>query len=173
MEISAGAAVLLLQAGFIFWLILEHRRRQAAELAARDAISELTQMNRLAAAGELSASIAHEINQPLAAISAQASAGLNWLKRKTPDIEEARTALTKIASQSYRASDIINNLRAMFKRDTQEKGLVDLNKVILSVLDFVGVELRRHGIEARTQLDNDLPTVIGIEVQLQQVVLNI
>jgi signal transduction histidine kinase len=173
MEISAGAAVLLLQAGFIFWLILEHRRRQTAELAARDAISELTQMNRLAAAGELSASIAHEINQPLAAISAQASAGLNWLKRKTPDIEEARTALTKIASQSYRASDIINNLRAMFKRDTQEKRLVDLNKVILSVLDFVGVELRMHGIEARTQLENDLPTVIGIEVQLQQVVLNL
>ncbi len=81
--------------------------------------------------------------------------------------------MTKIASQSHRASDIITNLRAMFKKDTQQKGPVDLNKVILSVLDFVGVELRKHGIEARTRLENGLPTVIGSEVQLQQVVLNL
>ncbi len=93
MEISAGAAALLLQAGFIFWLILEHRRRQTAELAARDAISELTQMNRLAAAGELSASIAHEVNQPLAAISANASAGAELARKQRRPISKRRAPL--------------------------------------------------------------------------------
>ena len=92
MEISAVAAAMLLQTGLICWLVLEHRRRHKAEIAAREAMSELAQMNRLAGAGELSASIAHEVNQPLAAIAASASAALNWLKAKTPDIEEARAA---------------------------------------------------------------------------------
>ena len=173
MEISAVAAAMLLQAGLIFWLFLEHRRRHTAELTARDAISELAQMNRIAGAGELSASIAHEINQPLAAISSNASAAMNWLKAKTPDLEEARAAMAQVVSQSHRASDIITNLRAMFKKDTQQKGPVDLNKVIRSVLDLVGVELRKYDIEVRTRLEDGLPTVIGSEVQLQQVVLNL
>jgi len=85
LEISAIAATILLLVGLITWLIYEHRRRHTAEVAAREAISELTQMNRIAGAGELSGSIAHEVNQPLAAISANATAGLNWLGAKTPD----------------------------------------------------------------------------------------
>ena len=173
MEISAVAAAMLLQTGLICWLVLEHRRRQRAEIAAREAISELAQMNRLAGAGELSASIAHEVNQPLAAIAASASAALNWLKAKTPDIEEARAALTHVASESLRAGDIITNLRAIFTKDTQPQGPVDLNKVILSVLGLVRGEFLKDDIDVRTRLEDGLPTVIGSEVQLQQVVLNL
>ena len=172
-EISSVAAALLLQTGLICWLVLEHRRRHKAEIAAREAMSELAQMNRLAGAGELSASIAHEVNQPLAAIAASASAALNWLKAKTPDIEEARAALTHVESESHRAGDIIANLRAVFKKDTQPQGPVDLNKVILSVLGLVRSELLKHDIDVRTRLEDGLPAVIGSEVQLQQVVLNL
>jgi len=88
-------------------------------------------------------------------------------------MDEVRAALTRITSQGHRASDIIVNLRAMFKKDTQQKAPVDLNKVIVSVLELVRIELRNYDIEARMQLDDGLPAVIGSEVQLQQVVLNL
>jgi signal transduction histidine kinase len=172
-EISAVAAVMLLQAGLITWLIYEHRRRHAAELATREAMSELTQMNRVSGAGELSASIAHEVNQPLAAIALNASAALNWLKAKTPDLEEARDALVRVVSESHRAGDIVTNLRALFRKDAQQPGTVEINKVILSVLALVRIELEKHDIEVHTQLDHGLPAMAGNEVQLQQVVLNL
>jgi signal transduction histidine kinase len=173
MEILAIAAAILLQTGLIIWLIYEHRRRHTAELTARGAMSELTQMNRIAGAGQLSASIAHEINQPLAAISANASAALNWLKARTPNIDEARAALTMIKDDSHRASDVVSNLRAMFKKDGQQNAPVEVNKVILSVLTLVRIELQEQNIEVRTQLDDGLPTVTSTEVQMQQVVLNL
>ncbi len=163
MEILAIGAAILFQTGLIIWLIYEHRRRHTAELTARGAISELTQMNRIAGAGQLSAS----------AISANASAALNWLKARTPNIDEARAALTMIKNDSHRASDVVFNLRAMFKKDGQQSGPVEVNKVILSVLKLVRIELQEQDIEVRTQLDDGLPTVTGIEVQLQQVVLNL
>jgi signal transduction histidine kinase len=172
-EILVIVAVIVLQTGMIAWLLYEHRRRQSAEIAARTAMFELAQMNRVAGVGELSASIAHEVNQPLAAIGASASAAMNWLKARTPNIDEARAALTQIKSESERAGDIILNLRAMFKKDTQKNGLIEVNKVILSVLDLVRVELQKNRIELRVQLEEGLPTVTGSEVQLQQVVLNL
>jgi len=173
LQISAIAATMLLLVGLITWLIYEHRRRHTAELAAREAMFELTQMNRIAGAGELSASIAHEVNQPLTAISACASAALNWLKAKTPDIDEARAALAQIVSHSHRAADIISDLRAMFKKDTQKKGPIEINKVIQSVLQLVRIELGKYDIEVRAQLEDGLPIVTGSEVQLQQVLLNL
>ena len=172
-QILVIAAVLLLQAGLIAWLIHEHRRRHIAELATREAMFELTQMNRIAGAGELSASIAHEVNQPLAAIALNASAALNWLKAKTPDLEEARDALVRVVSDSHRAGDIIASLRALFKKDTQQKGSVEINKVVLSVLELVRIELEKHDITVHTQLDDGLRPLAGSEVQLQQVVLNL
>jgi signal transduction histidine kinase len=173
MEILAIVAAILFQTGLIIWLIYEHRRRNTAELTTREAMSELTQMNRIAGAGQLSASISHEVSQPLGAISANASAALNWLKARTPNIDEARAALTMIINDSHRASDIVSNLRAMFKKDGQQTGPVEVNKVILSVLELVRLELQEQDIEVRTQLDDGLPTVTGTEVQLQQVVLNL
>jgi signal transduction histidine kinase len=173
MAILLIVAAILFQAGLISWLVYEHRRRHTAELTARGALAELTQMNRIAGAGQLSASIAHEVNQPLGAISSNASAALNWLKARTPNIDEASAALTRIKNDSHRASDIVSNLRAMFKKDGQQTGPVEVNKVILSVLELVRIELQERDIKVRTQLDDRLPTVTSSEVQLQQVVLNL
>jgi signal transduction histidine kinase len=173
MQILGIAAAILFQTALIAWLIYEHRRRHLAELSARGAMSELTQMNRIAAAGQLSASIAHEINQPLAAISASASAARNWLTAKTPDVDEVLAALGAIVNESHRAGDIVSNLRAMFKKDGQQIEPVDINRVILSVLELVRIELQKPNIQVRTQLDDGLPAVTGNEVQLQQLVLNL
>ena len=99
-------------------------------------MSELSHVNRMATAGQLSASIAHEVNQPLAGIVANAQAALRWLEKA--NVDEVRERLNRIVSQGFRASDIIVNLRAMFKSDVQKKTLVNINKLVLSVLAPVG-----------------------------------
>ena len=169
--ILAFIAAILIQFALISWLLYEHRRRQRAEIVARNTMSELTHVNRMATVSQLSASIAHEVRQPLAAILANAQAALRWLKK--PNVEEAREGLNGIVSDANRASDIITNLRAMFKNDEQEKTLVDINKVVLSVLALVRIDLQKHDIELQTQLDDRFPEVVGNQVQLQQVILNL
>jgi signal transduction histidine kinase len=173
LEISAIAATILLLVGLIGWLIYEHWRRNAAELTARNAMANLMQMNRIATAGEISGSIAHEVNQPLSAISASSAAALNWLRTKTPDIDEIRSALTTISDESLRAGRIVQNLRAMFRKDVQESALVEIDNVILAVLELVHIEMQKHRIEVQTELSGRLPPVVGHEVQLQQVVFNL
>ena len=169
--ILAFIAAILIQSVLISWLLYEHRRRQRAEIVARNTMSELTHVNRMATLNQLSASIAHEVRQPLAAILANAQAALRWLER--PNVEEVREGLKGIVSDGNRASDIIKNLRAMFKNDAQEKTLVDINKVVLSVLALVRIDLQKHEIELQTQLDDRIPEVLGNQVQLQQVILNL
>jgi C4-dicarboxylate-specific signal transduction histidine kinase len=136
-------------------------------------MAELTHMNRLATAGVLSASIAHEISQPLSAIVTEASAARRWLARTEPNIEEAREALHQIESAGHRAGEIIASLRGMFKKETQARNPIDINKLIFTVLATVRHELQKHQIELRTELDESLPTLEGDRVQLQQVVLNL
>src|SRR6478609_7091805 len=131
----------------IFWLFYEQRRRQRAEVLARNTISELTQVNRMATAGQLSASIAHEVRQPLAAILANAQAAVRWLEKA--------------------------NVKEVFESDVQEKTLVDINKLVLSVLALVRIDLQKHEIELQTKLDDQIPEVLGNQVQLQQVILNL
>ena len=169
--ILAFIAAILIQFALISWLLYEQRRRQRAEVLARNTLSELTHVNRMATVSQLSASIAHEVRQPLAAILANAQAALRWLKR--PNVEEAREGLNGIVSDANRASDIITNLRAMFKNDAQEKTLVDINKVVLSVLALVRIDLQKQKIELQTQPDDRIPEVVGNQVQLQQVILNL
>ena len=125
----------------------------------------------LAPAGHLSASIAHEVNQPLAGIVANAQAALRWLEKA--NVDEVRERLNVIVSQGFRASDIIVNLRAMFPSDVQKKALVNINKLVLSVLAPVRFDLQKYEIELQTQLDDQIPEVLGNEVQLQQVILNL
>ena len=125
----------------------------------------------MATVGQLSASIAHEVRQPLAAILANAQAAVRWLEKA--NIKEVLESLNGIVSEGYRASDIITNLRAMFKHDVQEKILVDINKLVLSVLALVRIDLQKHEIELQTQLDEQIPQVLGNQVQLQQVILNL
>ena len=153
MQILAIFAVLLAQAGLICWLIYEHRRRHRAEIQSRNAMTELTYMNRMAAAGQLSASIAHEVNQPLAGIATRASAALRWLRAETPNLEKAGAALEQIVTASHRAGDIVTSVRAMFRKDTSERLPIDINKLILTVLAIVRIDLQKNGVELQTQLD--------------------
>jgi len=172
-QILLICAALLLQGALITWLIYEHRRRQLAEVQSRNSMSELMQMNRLSTAGELSASIAHEVNQPLTGMMASASAALRWLARENPDLGKAQEAMRNVVAAGDRASDIVTSIRAMFRRDAQERVHTDLNKLIRTVLGLVYIDLRKHSIEARIDLSEQLSAVFGNEVQLQQVILNL
>ena len=169
--ILAVIAAILIQSALIFWLLYEQRRRQRAEILARNTMSELTHVNRVATVGQLSASIAHEIRQPLAGILANAQAALRWLEKA--NVEEVREGLNGIVSDGIRAGDIITHLRAMFKHEVQEKTPVDINKLVLSVLTLAQIDLQKHEIELQTQLDDLIPEILGNQVQLQQVILNL
>jgi signal transduction histidine kinase len=136
-------------------------------------MAELTHMNRLATAGVLLASIAHEINQPLTAIVIQACAARQWLATSEAGMEKARDALDQIESSGLRAGEIITSLRGMFKKETPARNPIDINKLIFTVLAIVRHELRQHGVELRTELDESVPALEGDRVQLQQVVLNL
>jgi signal transduction histidine kinase len=172
-QILTICAAILVQATLISWLLIERRYRQRAEATTRDVMSELTHMNRLAAAGELSASIAHEVNQPLTGIVARAGTARRWLTGETPEIDRARAALDQIERAGLRASEIVQNVRAIFKNDSHNKVPVDINRIILSVVALARHEIQKHQIELRTDLDDRLPSVAGNEVQLQQVILNL
>ena len=172
-QILAIAAAILAQALLIAWLLHERQSRYRAERTARETFSELTQMNRMATAGELSAAIAHEVKQPLTAMVTRANAALRWLSGDNPNIGRAREALEQIVTAAYRASDIVTNVRAMFGKDTQEKIATDINKLIRTVLGLLYTDLRRHSIESRVELSEQPLPVLGNEVQLQQVVLNL
>jgi C4-dicarboxylate-specific signal transduction histidine kinase len=167
------SATVLLQAALICWLIHEIGRRQRAEMQSRSAMAELTHMNRREAAGQLSASLTHEVNQPLTGIVTRAGAALRWLRAEKPNLEMVETALESIVTTGHRASDIVASVRAMFKRDAPQRVATDINQIIRTVLSIVRVELQKHGVELQTQLNAHLPTMQGDKVQLQQVVLNL
>ena len=172
-QIVAIFIALLLQAGLITWLVYEHRRRSMAEVQSRHAMAELANMNRLATAGQLSASIAHEINQPITGIVLKASAGLRWLAADKPDVDKIRNILSEIVGAGQRAGDIINSVRAMFKKDENAKDAIDLNNLVNTVLALLRLDLQKDSVRVETRLDEALPTVAGDAVQLQQVILNL
>jgi putative pyrimidine permease RutG len=135
--------------------------------------SELARATRRSAVEETAASIVHEIRQPLAAMIANAGAGVRWLQKTPPDLGEVQTNLTNIVSTGHRANEAIEGIRGMFKRDHQERVALDVNKLILGVLTALGDELQSHQIIVRTELADDLPLVLADRVQLQQVILNL
>jgi signal transduction histidine kinase len=172
-EIVAIAAAIALQAALIFWLASERRRRGRAEAASRHALGELTHLNRLATAGELSASIAHEVKQPLTGMVLGASAVLRALAAATPDLRKARDLLGEIVNAGERASEVISSVSAMFKQDTEARAAVDLNALILAVLAILKPDLENNGVALMLRLDPALPPATGDKVQLQQVILNL
>ena len=129
--------------------------------------------NAMATAGELSASIAHEVNQPLTGIVTRANAGLRWLSAEKPDIGKARDALSQIVAAGHRASEVLVSVRAMFKKETVEEVPVNINDLIATVLRLVRPDLERHRVRLDLQLSERLPRVLGNPVQLQQVILNL
>jgi signal transduction histidine kinase len=173
LQIIAICAALLAQAALVGWLLYEIGRRQRAEIQSRSAMAELSYMDRRASAEQRSATLVHEISQPLAGIATRASAALRWLRMEKPDIEKAQTALESIMAASHRASDIIGSVRAMFRKGTSERVPVDINRIILTVLGLVRIDLKKNGVELKTQLDDKVLVVEGDRVQLQQVVLNL
>src|SRR5262249_40478704 len=118
-------------------------------------------------------SIAHEINQPLAAIVTNANSALRWLGNKTPDPGEAQTALRRIVSDGHRASEVVAGIRAMFKRGERSSAYYDVNALIREVLSLVNGELKNNKVEARLDLGEGMPKILADRVQLQQVVLNL
>jgi signal transduction histidine kinase len=147
-------------------------RRQAEE-ALRDAQAELAHVTRVMTMGELTASIAHEINQPLAAVVTNANAGLRWLAGPIPNLSEAREALARITRDGKRASDVIGRIRALVKKSSTEKAGLDLNEAIQEVVVLVQSEIQKSEVTLQMELAIDLPQILGNRVQLQQVILNL
>ena len=172
-QIVLVAAALLLQAGLIVGLTVERRRRRRAENSARQRMSELAHLNRVATASELATSIVHEVKQPLAAMVTNANAGLRWIGRATPDLEEARRAFNAIVEAGHRAADVIQSIRAMVKRGSSELAQVDVNQLIREVMVLLQGELLKSRAIVEAHLDERLPNVWGDRVQLQQVIMNL
>lgn len=147
--------------------------RKRAEEALQKVQTELTHVSRVMTVGELTASIAHEVNQPLAAIVTNGNACLRWLAGATPNFSEARQAVERIIKDSYRASAVIARIRTLVKKTPPRNDWVDLNEVIVEVLALAQNEARRNRVLLKRQLKQDLPRVRGDRVQLQQVVLNL
>lgn len=141
--------------------------------ALQKAQTELAHVTRVMTLGELTASIAHEVNQPLAAIVTNGNATLRWLGGATPNLSEARQAVERIIKDSYRASEVISRIRTLVKKAPPRSDLVNLNKVIVEVFALAQSEARRNRVLLKQQLEDDLPFVRGDRVQLQQVILNL
>src|SRR5256886_6726810 len=148
-------------------------RAEQVEKALHQAQAELARVARVTTLGELAASIAHEINQPLAAIGADANACLHWLAADRPDLDSVQEALTAIVKDGHRAGEVITRIRTLLARSPLAHEPCDLTGVIRDVLPLVGPEIGRHGIFLEASLAPDLPQVIGDRIQLQQVLLNL
>jgi PAS domain S-box-containing protein len=158
-------------------LVLETNRditdRKRAEEAVRKAQTELEHVARVTTLGEMAASIAHEVDQPLSGVVINATASLRFLTGPNQDLEEVRDGLQAIARDGRRASDVIGRIRALARRATPEKGPLDINDVVREVVALAEGEARRNRATLRTEAGADLPRIVGDRVQLQQVVLNL
>jgi PAS domain S-box-containing protein len=150
---------------------ISERKRAEEELQAAQA--ELARVTRLTTMGELTASIAHEVNQPLAAVVTNANAGLRWLAAALPNLDEARQAFQRIIRDGKRAGDVIARIRALAEKTATDKEPLELNQVVQEVLGLTQTEIRRNAVAVRTELAAGLPPVLGDRVQLQQVLLNL
>ena len=147
--------------------------RRRAEEALRAMQAELAHANRVTTMGELSASIAHEVNQPIAATVTNAQAALRWLRAQPPDLDEVRASLSRIVEDGKRAGNVIGGIRALINKVPPRKDRFDLNEAILEMIALTRSEVLKHGISLQTELAPGLPRVDGDRTQLQQVILNL
>ena len=147
--------------------------RTHAEEALRQANSDLARVSRVTTMGELTASLAHEVNQPIAAAVTDANTCMRWLTREAPDLEEAREAALRTIKDVTRAAEIISRVRQIFKKGTPERELVDVNEIIREMVVLVRGETTRYSIAVHTDLLANLPDAMGDRLQLQQVLMNL
>jgi NO-binding membrane sensor protein with MHYT domain len=150
--------------------LFERKRVEEALLQAR---AELAHVNRVTTMGQLAASIAHEINQPITAATTNANAGLLWLAADPPDLDEVRDAFDRIIKAGRQAGEVISRIRTFIKRVPARKDSFKINEAILEVIALTHGELAKNGVSLQTQLASGLPLVEGDRVQLQQVILNL
>jgi C4-dicarboxylate-specific signal transduction histidine kinase len=174
--------VTLFTAAFFGWAtalrIIELRgearaEREQAEEALRQAQTDLTRASRVTSMGELTASLAHEVNQPIAAAVMDANTCLRWLSREQPDLEEARAAAARIVQAGRRAGEIVDRVRLLFKKGTLHRELVDPNEIVREMTLLLDSEATQFAVLVRTNLPADIPRVMGDRVQLQQVLMNL
>jgi C4-dicarboxylate-specific signal transduction histidine kinase len=151
----------------------ESLERKHAEEARREAQAELARVSRVTTMGELTASLAHEVNQPIAAAVTNANTCLRWLTRDHPDLEEACAAASRIVKDATRAAGIISRVRLLFKKGTPQRESVDVNDTIREMIVLLRGEATRYNIAVRMELVADLPRIMGDRVQLQQVLMNL
>jgi PAS domain S-box-containing protein len=153
--------------------ITERKRAEEERERLREAQADLARVNRVTTMGELTASLAHEVNQPIGAAVTNASTCVRWLAGDTPNLEEARTAAMRVVTDGKRAAEIISRVRQLFKKGTTERELVDVNEVIREMIVLLQGEAARHSITITTGLAGDLPQLMADRVQLQQVMMNL
>jgi PAS domain S-box-containing protein len=153
--------------------VTEHKRAEDERERLRQALEDLAHVNRVTMMGELSASLAHEVNQPIAAAVTDANTCLRWLTRDQPDLEEARAAALRVVKDGARAAEIISRIRLLFKKGVLEQEPVDANEIIRDMVVLLRGEATRYSIAVRTELAADLLPVTGDRVQLQQVMMNL
>jgi PAS domain S-box-containing protein len=153
--------------------VTERKRAEEERERLRQAQADLARVNRVTTMGELTASLAHEVNQPIAAALTNANTCLRWLARDVPDVEEARAAAMRIVKDQTRAAEIVSRIRMLFKKGSAQRESVDVNEVIQEMIVLLRGETTRYSISVRAELASDLPQVSGDRVQLQQVLMNL
>jgi C4-dicarboxylate-specific signal transduction histidine kinase len=163
--------------GILFNDITGRKRAEAeardSERRYREVQAELAHASRVATMGQLMASIAHEVRQPIAAVVTNAQAGLNWLGAQPPDLEEVRQTLGCITRDGMRAGDVVGRIRALIKKAPPRKEDLEINEAVLEVIALTRAEVLKSGVSVRTQLAEGLPVIRADRVQLQQVILNL
>ena len=147
--------------------------RNRAEGALREAQADLAHISRVTTLGELTASLAHEVKQPIAAAVTDANTSLRWLTRDQPDLEEAREASLRVVKDATRAAEIIDRIRLLFKKGSPQREMVDVNEVIREMIVLLRNQATRYSIFVQTDLAADIPQIMGDRVQLQQVLMNL
>jgi PAS domain S-box-containing protein len=153
--------------------LMDVTEARKAEQAMAEAQAQLAHANRIATLGQLSASIAHEVNQPLAAIIIHGATNIRLLGRPQPEIDDVRLGLEQMIADAERASSVVNRIRALSKKDQSERAPLDINDVISEVIKLVNREIVSHQVSLRLELADALPPVLGDRVQLQQVIINL
>src|SRR5207248_5505584 len=153
--------------------VTERKRADEERERLRQTQADLAHISRVTTMGELTASLAHEIKQPIAAAVTDANTCLRWLGRDQPDLAEAREAVSRIIKDASRAADILSRVRLLFEKGTPQRELVDVNEVIREMIVLLRSDANRHSISIRIELAEDLPHAMADRVQLQQVFMNL